>query len=259
VAIVFLLGIGLPAWWIGYLALLARPANGSDPNAMEWYPLGRIVVWAALAAALVVLITMLRYGFDAGQVQAGMRRELERALRFLSGSPANSPLQLPSVKDPERLLDFLVLIVPPLKALALTVTSLLNLWLAALIVRISGRLKRPWPEIAQIVFPPFAATLLAIAVAGTFLPDLIGLASGLFTASLLLAYALLGFAVLHAVTAGLTGRSFMLTGIYFTVGLLGWPIVLMSMVGLLETLVSLRARAAARRKPPPSPGPFNRT
>ena len=259
VAVVFLLGIGLPAWWIGYLALLARPANGSDPNAMEWYPLGRIVVWAALAAALVVLITMLRYGFDAGQVQAGMRRELERALRFLSGSPANSPLQLPSVKDPERLLDFLVLIVPPMKALALTVTSLLNLWLAALIVRISGRLKRPWPEIAQMVFPPFAATLLAIAVAGTFLPDLIGLASGLFTASLLLAYALLGFAVLHAVTAGLTGRSFMLTGIYFTVGLLGWPIVLMSMVGLLETLVSLRARAAARRKPPPTPGPFNRT
>jgi hypothetical protein len=47
-------------------------------------------------------------------------------------------------------------------------------------------------------FPPFAATVLAIAVAGTFLPDCIGLASGVFTASLLLAYALLGFAVLHA-------------------------------------------------------------
>jgi len=259
VAVVFLLGIGLPAWWIGYLALLARPANGSDPNAMEWYPLGRIVVWAALAAALVVLITMLRYGFDAGQVQAGMRRELERALRFLSGSPANSPLQLPSVKDPERLLDFLVLIVPPMKALALTVTSLLNLWLAALIVRISGRLKRPWPEIAQMVFPPFAATLLAIAVAGTFLPDLVGLASGVFTASLLLAFALLGFAVLHAITLGVTGRGFMLTGIYFTVGLFGWPIVLMALIGLFETMVSLRARAAARRKPPSAPGPFNRT
>src|SRR3954447_12683406 len=259
VAVVFLLGIGLPAWWIGYLALLARPANGSDPNAMEWYPLGRIVVWAALAAALVVLITMLRYGFDAGQVQAGMRRELERALRFLSGSPANSPLQLPSVKDPERLLDFLVLIVPPMKALALTVTSLLNLWLAALIVRISGRLKRPWPEIAQMVFPPFAATVLAIAVAGTFLPDLIGLASGVFTASLLLAYALLGFAVLHTITIGLNGRGFMLTGTYFIVGLFGWPIVVMSLVGLLETIASLRARAAARRKPPKPPAPTNRS
>src|SRR3954447_15205406 len=44
VAIAFLLGIGLPAWWIGYLALLARSAPGSDPAGMEWYPVGRIVV-----------------------------------------------------------------------------------------------------------------------------------------------------------------------------------------------------------------------
>ena len=258
VAIAFLLGIGLPAWWIGYLALLARPAAGTDPAATEWYPVGRIVVWTAIAAALVVLVTMLRYGFDAAQMQAGLRRELERALRFLFGSSANSPLQLPSVRDPERLLDLLVLIVPPMKATALTATSLLNLWLAALIVRISGRLKRPWPQIAQMSFPPFAATVLAMAVAGTFLPDLIGLASGVFTASLLLAYALLGFAVLHTITVGLNGRGFMLTGLYFTVGLFGWPIVLMSLVGLLETMVALRARVAARRKPPGPPAPTHR-
>ena len=258
VAIAFLLGIGLPAWWIGYLALLARPAAGTGPTAIEWYPVGRIVVWIAIAAALVVLVTMLRYGFDATQMQAGLRRELERALRFLSGSPANSPLQLPSVGDPQRLLDVLVLIVPPMKAVALTATSLLNLWLAALIVRISGRLKRPWPEISQMTFPPFAAIVLAIAVAGTFLPDLVGLASGVFTASLLLAYALLGFAVVHTLTAGFTGRGFMLTGLYFTVGLFGWPIILMSLVGLLETVVALRARAAARRKPPGPPAPPHR-
>src|SRR3954469_13630140 len=28
VAFAFLIGIGLPAWWIGYLALLARPLPG---------------------------------------------------------------------------------------------------------------------------------------------------------------------------------------------------------------------------------------
>jgi hypothetical protein len=153
------------------------------------------------------------------------------------------------------MLDILVMIVPPMKATALTATSLLNLWLAALIVRVSGRLKRPWPQIAQMTFPPFAATALAIAVAGTFLPDLIGLASGVFTASLLLAYALLGFAVVHAITVGFTGRGFMLTGLYFTVGLFGWPIVLMSLLGLLETVAALRARSAARRRPPTLPGP----
>jgi hypothetical protein len=252
VALAFLLSIGLPAWCIGYLALLGRP-SASNPAEVEWYPLGRIVVWTAILAALVVLISMLRYGFDAASMDAGLRRELERGLRFLAGVPANSPLQIPSIKDPERLLDFLLPIVPPLKATALTATSLLNLWVAALVVRVSGRLKRPWPQIAQMSFPPFAATVLAIAVAGTFLPDLIGLASGLFAASLLLAYALLGFAVVHVLTARFSGRGFMLSSLYFTVGLFGWPIVLMSLLGLLETVASLRARVAARPPPPPTP------
>jgi hypothetical protein len=252
VALAFLLSIGLPAWWVGYLALLGRP-NQSNPAEIEWYPVGRIVVWTAIFAAVIVLITLTRYGFDAAQMQAGLRRELERGLRFLAGVPASAPLQIPSIRDPERLLDVLVPIIPPLKATALTATSLLNLWLAALIVRISGRLKRPWPQIAQMSFPPFAVTVLALAVAGTFLPDLIGLASGVLAASLLLAYALLGFAVVHVLTAGFAGRGLMLSGLYFTVGLFGWPMALMSLLGLLETITSLRARSAARRRPPSTP------
>lgn len=251
VALAFVLSIGLPAWWIGYLALLGRPSR-SNPAEIEWYPIGRIVVWTAILASLVVLVTMLRYGFDAASMEAGLRRELERGLRFLAGVPANSPLQIPNIRDPERLLDVLVPIIPPLKATALTATSLLNLWLAALIVRLSGRLKRPWPQIAQMSFPPFAASVLALAVAGTFLPDLIGLASGVFAASLLLAYALLGFAVVHVLTARFAGRGFMLSGLYFSVGLFGWPIVLMALLGLLETMAALRARSAARH-PPPTP------
>jgi hypothetical protein len=249
VALAFFLSIGLPAWWIGYLALLGRP-SATDPAGIEWYPVGRIVVWTAIFAALIVLVTMLRHGFDVAQIQAGLRRELERGLRFLAGLPANAPLQIPSVRDPERLIDVLATIVPPLKATALTATSLLNLWLAALIVRISGRLKRPWPQIAQMAFPPFAITALAVAVAGTFLPGLFGLASNIFAATLLLAYALLGFAVIHVVTASYAARGFMLGALYVSIGLFGWPIVLMSLLGLLETVAAFRARVAARPRPP---------
>src|SRR5690606_38978808 len=50
----FLAGVGLPAWWLAYLSLLAR--TGTDPagssGAIEWYPVGRIVVWVSLVAAL---------------------------------------------------------------------------------------------------------------------------------------------------------------------------------------------------------------
>jgi hypothetical protein len=249
VAFAFFIAIGLPAWWIGYLALLGRP---NPDGTTEWYPVGRIVVWAAILAAAVTIVSMLRYGVDAAQMQAGLRRELERTLRFLIGASAEGPLTLPNVSNPERLLDVLTLIVPPMKATALTATSLLNLWLAALVVRTSGRLRRPWPAIADMTFPSFAPTALAIAVALTFLPDLLGLIGGMLAASLMLAYALLGFAVLHAVTAGLNGRGVMLAGLYLTVVLFGWPLIFVSALGLIETIASLRARVAARRnKPPP--------
>jgi len=250
IAFVFFISIGLPAWWIGYLALLARP--GAD-GATEWYPVGRIVVWTAILSAAVTLASMLRYGVDAEAMQAGLRRELEHALRFLTGASDGAALVLPGVRDPERLLDVLTLIVPPMKATALTATSLINLWLAGWIVRMSGRLRRPWPAIAAMAFPPFAPAVLTIAVALTFLPDLLGLAGGIFAASLLFAYALLGFAVLHAVTAGMGGRRVMLAGLYIGVVLFGWPVLLISGLGLIETMASLRARVAARRAPPPSP------
>jgi hypothetical protein len=195
---------------------------------------------------------VLRYGFDLAEMRAGLRRDVELVLRFISRAPAGVPLQLPNIRDPERLIDILVLLIPPLKAIALTVTSLLNLWLAAVIVRISGRLRRPWPRLSAMTFPPFAPTLLALVVAGTFVPDIIGVLSGLFTASLLLAYALLGLAVMHAITAGVAGRGLVLAGLYLTILVLVWPLVLMSFLGLIETMASLRARFAARR-PPSSP------
>ena len=257
IALAFVISIALPAWWIGYLSLLGRPS--ADGTNVEWYPVGRIVVWIAIAAAAVVALTTLRYGLDLTQLQAGLRREMELGVRFLTRTPLDAPLQVPQIKEPERLIDALVLVVPPLKTAALTLTITLNLWLAALIARASGRLKRPWPQIAQMTFPPFAPFLLAAAVAASFMPDLIGYIGGLFSASLLVVYALLGFATIHAITVGAAARGFMLTGVYLTVFLFIWPIVLMAVIGLLETVVALRARVAARRGPPAAPGSTNRS
>jgi hypothetical protein len=50
---IYLVGAGLPAWWLGYLALLARSDTGGG---MEWYPVGRLVVWCAVIASIIVTI-----------------------------------------------------------------------------------------------------------------------------------------------------------------------------------------------------------
>jgi hypothetical protein len=249
----FLLGVGLPAWWLGYLALLARPVATPTGEALEWYPVGRLVMWAAILGALVVIMAIPNFGLDGETFRAALRRTFERILKLQTGGAADQPLKLPGISDPGRLLDLLVTVIPPAAAVLSTLTSLINLWLAGVVVRMSGRLKRPWPNIPAMTFPSYAPMLLAFAVAGTFVPGLTGIVAGVLAASLLVAYALLGLAVLHALTLGLSGRALMLTGAYFTIGLFGWPVLLMAAVGLAETMFAFRARIARRRGPPAAP------
>ena len=52
----FLVGIGAPSWWLGYLALLARPVGQNGTTAIEWYPAGRLVVWAVVLGGGVVTV-----------------------------------------------------------------------------------------------------------------------------------------------------------------------------------------------------------
>ena len=250
----FLIGIGIPAWWLSYLTLLARPgATNGATGAIEWYPAGRLVVWAALIGAVVVTAGLLNFGTDAATIQSGLKRALERIIRLQLGKPADAPLELPGVSDPARLMDIFVAILPPAAALLTTLTNLLNLWLAGRIVNLSGRLKRPWPDLTAITFPPAVSALLVAAVIASFLPGLIGIVAGLAGATLLLAYAILGFAVLHHITTGMNGRMFILAGIYCAIAVFGWPLILMMLLGLIDALIDLRARVAAKRGPPSLP------
>jgi hypothetical protein len=247
----FLVGVGLPAWWLGYLALLGRPAGEEPSGAVEWYPPGRLVVWAAVLGAAAVTVGILNFGTDAEAFRAGLKRAFERIIRIQMQAPADAPLQIPGISDPGRLIDFLVAAIPPTAAVLATITNLINLWLAARIVSVSGRLKRPWPDLAAITFPPLVSAVLAAAIAGSFMPGLVGIIAGVLAATLLMAFAVLGFAILHKITGGMSGRAVILAAVYGAVGVFGWPVLMMMLLGLADTVLDVRRRVAAKRGPPP--------
>jgi len=249
----FLASAGLPAWWLGYLAMLARPAaaggNGAAP-ALEWYPPGRLVMWAAILAALVVLVAILSFGADVESFRASMRHDLAQLLRVEIGETSDAAASAPHAGNAGRLIDFLVDALPPAAAVLATITSVFNLWLAGRIVNFSGRLARPWPKIAAMTLPrPMLAALAAAAVL-SFAGGLPGILAGVVAAGLLMAYGVLGFAVLHAITQGMSARGLLLGGVYAAVMVLGWPILALCLLGLIEAAIDLRARIALKRGPP---------
>jgi hypothetical protein len=248
----FLAGAGLPAWWLGYLAMLARPLGNGGAAALEWYPPGRLVVWAAILGGLVVVVAIPNFGHDAESFRAGLHQALTHILRVDTELPAAAPLSTPGGPNASRLVDFLVAAIPPAAAVLATVTNVFNLWLAGAIVKFSGLLKRPWPPLAAMTFPRALAAALAIAVALSFVGSLIGIVAGVVSASLLMAYGVLGFAVLHAITRGMASRIFLLGGVYAAVLVLGWPVLALCLLGLIDAAIDLRARIAPTRGPPAS-------
>ena len=245
----FLAGAGLPAWWLAYLAMLARPL-GNGTATLEWYPPGRLVVWAAVLAGLVVVVAIPNFGLDGESFRAGLRNALMHILRVELEAPADAPLSVPGLSSTSRLIDFLVAAIPPAAAVLATITNVLNLWLAGTIVKFSGLLKRPWPPLAAMTFPRTLAAALAIAVVLSFVGGLVGIVAGVLSASLLMAYGVLGFAVLHAITQGMDARIFLLGGVYAAVLVIGWPVLALCLLGLIETAIDLRARLARKRGPP---------
>jgi hypothetical protein len=245
----FAAGAGFPAWWLGYLAMLARPVAASDSSSQgavsfEWYPPGRLVVWAAVLGVLVVIVAIPNFGTDADSFRAGLRDALNAIMRVNNGTPARAG------SNTERLLEILVNAIPPAAAVLATITNLLNLWLAARIVKFSGRLARPWPQLSSMTFPPLMTAALGVAVVLSFLDGMLGIVGGIVAASLLLVYGVLGFAVLHAITQGMSARPFVLGITYAGVILLGWPMLALCLLGLVDTAIGLRGRLSARRGPP---------
>src|SRR6185312_2977673 len=84
----FVLTVALPAWWLGHLALLGRPLTAGAPNTatpnapqpIEWYPLGRILIWVAAFAALTTAAALLTLGSDAPTITEPLRRGLLRII-----------------------------------------------------------------------------------------------------------------------------------------------------------------------------------
>lgn len=243
--LVFLLGLALPGWWLSYLALLARP--GGDPAAptLDWYPVGRIVLWAAVLGAFAVALALPTFGSDVEEIRATLRDGFARVFTRRPGAPG-----LPGTPDAEPLLEFLAIALPPAAASLMTTTLLFNLWVGAKVVSVSGRLPRPWPPLSAISFPLTSAVVFAAAIAASLLPGLAGLLAGMLAATLSVAFTALGFAVVHALTRRLKSRALVLATLYASVLLFGWPLFVVMLAGLVDAAIDLRARFGGAPAPP---------
>src|SRR5262245_45099616 len=145
-AIVFAASQAIPVLVLTYLASLRRDVAGGT----QWYPVGRIVLAAALIAGILVMGMLLLLGGDIDALRSSLRAALENfvtnELPKLPDAPQLGP------KDIDELTGVALALGPPVLAMWMMGGFLLNMWLAARITLASGRLQQPWPDLAAISY-----------------------------------------------------------------------------------------------------------
>ena len=271
--------IALPAWWLAYLTLLGRETRAG----LEWYPTGRLLGWIAATAALAfiaiaVLSSPNHAAFDAqlrGLAQTLVqtrlpatrrsaeppRTETPRADAPSTGSEAagrdgaTAPGPAPQADaDPAdvtraEVADALARVVPAFAANGLALLLAYYLWASARIVKISGRLPRPWPDIPSTAMPRSTLVAVAAAVAMCFAPGYVGVFGVALLGAFSAAFALQGLAAFHDRSRGRPGRGLMLFGMYLILFVTqGIALVALTLFGLADT-------ALDRRRPKGDPAP----
>jgi len=247
-ALVYAASEALPAIVLTRLTLTAREEDGK----LHWYPLGRIIISAALISGALSFVYLAIQGADIEALTKAIRPEIENFAKSLASVPGGSE----ALGDAQigELTSIVVASLPGAVSLSLMITALASLWLAGRVTLASGRLLRPWPDFSKIELPLGSAVLLVAATVLSFTSDRMWLLSDGLASALRLAFALLGLAVVHHVTRGSPWRGFVLTITYAGLLILSkHAMLILSLIGLAETAFHYRNSAQRAAPPPPPP------
>ncbi|PLX33043.1 MAG: hypothetical protein C0605_17000 [Hyphomicrobiales bacterium] len=246
-AFLMLISVVLPAAWLGRLALLSR--RGASGEA-EFYPPGRLVIWTGLIGAGLACAMLLYANLADLALKAAIQEQITQILNaVIAASPSG---QAPDAAQVKALAGRLSVLVLPGWAQLWMIAMLINLWAAGRILRIAGQLRRNWPDIPALDFPARYHFVLPAAMALAFVPGLMGDMALPVAATGLMAYGLMGLAIMHQISRYRDSRPFILTGIYTAIFLLSWPLLILAVIAMGEPVFKLRARLARPENPPDS-------
>ena len=253
-ALFYAMALGLPTAAMSYLVMLNRPVGqgeGGATGAIEWYPVGNLLAWAAMWAGCLAGAALYTTGTDIGELRNELRTRFEHFVASGGALPGTQGGGL----DANQLNVFVELMVISFAGAVATLwmsVAVLNLWVAGQVTRISSRLARPWPDLTGIELPRRLPIAFGAAVAATFLPGLTGLLASGFASAILFAYMLVGLAIVHRLTRGMAVRPLVLAAVYAAL------VFLSPFSNLLLALAAIAEPFSPLRRPPAPPSPPTR-
>jgi hypothetical protein len=240
IGMAYALLIATPAWFAVYAASGA-PRSGRDLLTVN------LPGWAALAPAVFLATAIIFWLIVASVIFGSIDEALNpiRARAFILLDLMVKERDLGDKIDPTTLSASVARAIPAFLAGYGLLIHVVNLWLAARIAEASKLLGRPWPDIAkEFRVPKAIGGLFLGGVALTFFEGVAGPIGMVLATTTGLLLAFQGLAVAHIFLRGSRSSALVLAIIYFTLGFLGWPILIFAALGLADLIFNYRARRA---------------
>lgn len=221
----------LPVVLLVRQSLLARTAPG---DTIEWYPPGRLTGWLTglgLIAAAAVLVLL-------GGPQ-GMEATLREVLAPVLDGRAEE-----IAPEHNELLSSVAFILPGIVGTSWMVTTATNGCLAQGLLARFGASWRPSPDLAALSLPAWISMLLAAAAAAILIGGSARFLGVNVMIVLVVPFCLAGLAVLHTLARRFPRPTVMLVSFYVVAGVFGWPLLIVALLGLLDSPLGLRRRFA---------------
>jgi Predicted membrane protein (DUF2232) len=228
-AAVYALVEALPVVVLVRQALLARTAAGGR---LEWYSPGALTAWlTGFAFAGTVLGVVALGGPDT--VEATLRSALQEDLSRIYGVAPGEAMTAAAL---------LARIFPGLTAASwIVLTAVCGTLAQGLLTRFKANW-RPTPDLAALDLPLWIPLLFAAAAAAAWLGGVAGYVGLNALVLLSVPLTLGGMAVLQVGARRLPRPAGPLTLFYVVAGLLGWPFLLLALLGLLDAPFGLKRR-----------------
>lgn len=250
-AVVLLAELGLPAALVslgaaGVPALILTDLVGREvagPSGPIRTPIGRIASIAAVLMAIATTAGAIGIGFDVAVTTRQVVAAFHEALTA-GGTP---PADLPDALALEPLVRASVRLMPAFFPAFWTLVLMLDLVLAARIVRRFGRLARPWEDLAMIAVNPWTGLVFAAGFAGAFLSGTVGVLAAIAAGAAFAPLFLVGMGLLTHLTRATDMRWILRATAYGLVLLFPIAALVMALVGLAECFLDLRGRRPGGR------------
>jgi hypothetical protein len=235
-AIAYFLANAAPTFLVVRQALLWRPTRDGG---VEFYPLGNILLM--LVGLVAVLFAGMIFAFSGapGGLEGALKRFIVEAFQSIRAPGLDGARFEPFAEGIAR-------VFPGIVGVSWLLMTVANAALAQGLVSRFAKPQRPSPSIVELDLPVALLGLVAIFAIGSILPGLGGFVSRNMIVVFVAVYALVGFGVLHALVAKLQWRGLALGASYGAVIVFGWPIAVVAILGLIEPLTHLKARALGR-------------